>query len=1806
MQTNKSNIPEIQKGEVGKNIKKNIMLAVTICIALFVVGITVIQFKQSIKINAEVTNQEEIMKIIDTGMIRAVADKVDTVNLTGLSTGENVTHTCMYERKYNNEKHWEECFICHTVREEQNHTKAISGKYGCAGGLGYQREYCEDGCGYSKELPKQPHTPSEWRQDYNRHDHIKACTVCGNQTARTKCRNENGELLGCATGITGTCATCGLEYNVIEHSYHFDSGKCNGCGKKILEYTSSSEKVGPYTTRITWKMKLLTSDVVIDVDQFSIGSWSAPIPGPVGQIVSVNKNETTGEYTIVGDLTFSEENPPQSESSRCFGIATIDGKTHSFNMGGPNVNTDNIVPEKQSITVQGSGTSQSYSRKAIITAKFTKEFDGTLQMALFDEEGKMISNWETASKDGATYTKNFDVILEAIGERTITVKAKDNCGNTAEGKVKIAYLDSKAPTLTSGTTYNTPWAKERIIKFEAEDDGAGDIQIGFNTETDYKTAIRENGKYTRTYKFVGDVYQDVVGALYLKDSLGNSGMEKITIGKIDNTAPTITNLQIENKQVKITAHDRHKTLGEGSGVVAYKYKTKQVAGGEIIEKTTNKNTINIAEFIDCEEAKITPIDAVGNEGEEQTITLPKIKLTIDTKGGNYGIEEIESNHGSKRKIITPTRQGYNFVRWELIGEGNLQKEQDGSHTYTYGTENATLQAIWEGRTDIPYIVRHYQMNVTGENYELVWQKRYKGTVDTEVPIQTQDYRGFITPEQQTIYIKPDGTAELNYYYKRQQVQVKLNKTEGIEKVIGEGTYYYEQTVIIDAEPKEGYRWNKWTGDKELTNKRSIIKLGLENIELTANGLENKSTLTIEPNGGSWRGSTEQTSIRKDIGATESIEEPTRQGYNFIGWKLENGGRYEQGIFKYNENDAKLTARWRLNEEKYNYLVEYYYDGEKEDSKTDAKIAQVGTNIKIVEDKIKTGYKLEKTENLPLQVVEDKNQNIIKIYYTRDKYNYWVEYYYNKNKNENATIISSDLYNNKIEKYKSKNKAGYELEKEENVPLTITEKPEQNKMGIYYEQTGVMVEAKYLERGTNKELAESEKITGELGQKYKTQSKEIQNYELVKVEGKEEGLLKRKKITVAYYYAQKTTIKIQHIDKETDEILSEHIAEGLVGDTYAAASKDLENYIVVEKPEPRVVELTKEEQILKYYYQKVTQGVIEKHIDKETGDILNNTVHQGEEGTSYQTKEKEFEGYDLTQKPSNAVGNMINGVIEVKYYYRKKAELHTKYKAIAEDKVLEMLETQGHENDEYETEEKQFEGYILVKTPKNATGKMQVKIVLDEQGKEKFENITNVEYIYTTPSNGVIVEYKDKETGEVIETVTYEGNVGDEYVTLEKEYLGYDLVEEEYPENAEGEMQEEQIKVTYYYRKKAYIIAKYVNTKTGGKMAEEFIIQGNENDEYETEEKKFLNYDLIKIEGQPKGKMKATKENNKTEVIYYYGQKSGGVTQIHKDIITGEIIHKSEIDGVEGQEYKIEPLNIKEYDVCNNKLPENSEGKMTKEEIIVEYYYIKKATVEIKYIDKQTKKEIAEKTIIQGHEQDDYKTESKEITYYKLKENSENTEGKMEVNTYVIYYYEAKEFDLKLEQNIEKIIKNGEEQIISKSTSEQNKAAKETTKAIKQEIVAKQIKNTDLKIQYKVSLTNTGELEGKATITEKIPEGMIMTKQENSLWAINEKQKIATLESKILKPGETEEYIITLKWENTENNFGSKINIVSISKTQNEAGFAEKDISNNEDKTEIIISVKTGIDQVNAIIITIIMSLIIIIVSIILIKNQILG
>ena len=42
---------------------------------------------------------------------------------------------------------------------------------------------------------------------------------------------------------------------------------------------------------------------------------------------------------------------------------------------------------------------------------------------------------------------------------------------------------------------------------------------------------------------------------------------------------------------------------------------------------------------------------------------------------------------------------------------------------------------------------------------------------------------------------------------------------------------------------------------------------------------------------------------------------------------------------------------------------------------------------------------------------------------------------------------------------------------------------------------------------------------------------------------------------------------------------------------------------IEEPEEKTVEMTEEEQVLRYYYERITSGVIEKHIDIYTKEII---------------------------------------------------------------------------------------------------------------------------------------------------------------------------------------------------------------------------------------------------------------------------------------------------------------------------------------------------------------------------------------------------------------------------------------------------------------------------------------------------------------------------------------------------------------------------------------------------------------------------
>ena len=124
--------------------------------------------------------------------------------------------------------------------------------------------------------------------------------------------------------------------------------------------------------------------------------------------------------------------------------------------------------------------------------------------------------------------------------------------------------------------------------------------------------------------------------------------------------------------------------------------------------------------------------------------------------------------------------------------------------------------------------------------------------------------------------------------------------------------------------------------------------------------------------------------------------PKRTGYTFQGWSTTANGNVE-----YNENDSAvidnvdaattnhLYAVWQINT--YSYTVEYYIDGTKDDSKTETGSADFGAVINSYPDKCPTGYKLDKTENLPLNI--GTGSNVIRVYYVKDTAPLTVQYVY---------------------------------------------------------------------------------------------------------------------------------------------------------------------------------------------------------------------------------------------------------------------------------------------------------------------------------------------------------------------------------------------------------------------------------------------------------------------------------------------------------------------------------------------------------------------------------------------------------------------------------------------------------------------------------------------------------------------------------------------------------------------------------------------------------------------------------------------
>ena len=117
---------------------------------------------------------------------------------------------------------------------------------------------------------------------------------------------------------------------------------------------------------------------------------------------------------------------------------------------------------------------------------------------------------------------------------------------------------------------------------------------------------------------------------------------------------------------------------------------------------------------------------------------------------------------------------------------------------------------------------------------------------------------------------------------------------------------------------------------------------------------------------------------------------------------------------------------------------------------------------------------------------------------------------------------------------------------------------------YYRVKDAVLNIRYLEKGTEKEIAQPEQQHGKVDEEYITGAKTIDGYTLVEHSGNERGKFEVNPLTVTYYYLYNTRATVQYIDKLTGEILDEVTKEGLEGDEFVSESKNFTKYILIEE------------------------------------------------------------------------------------------------------------------------------------------------------------------------------------------------------------------------------------------------------------------------------------------------------------------------------------------------------------------------------------------------------------------------------------------------------------------------------------------------------------------------------------------------------------------------------------------------------------------------------------------------------------------
>lgn len=242
----------------------------------------------------------------------------------------------------------------------------------------------------------------------------------------------------------------------------------------------------------------------------------------------------------------------------------------------------------------------------------------------------------------------------------------------------------------------------------------------------------------------------------------------------------------------------------------------------------------------------------------------KYTITFDSDGGSVVEKQIVKRGEKVNKPTDPTRDGYIFIEWDL-----------GSSIYDFSakvTRNLILKAIWKEQEGgkVTYVVN---FNTDGGN---------------SVSNQIINKDGTITKPQDPVR---DGYKFLGWYSNNVLFDFNTPVTKNLE------------LVAKWEKAKDNSTTGTTTTTKKTTTKKNDTTNTTTTKKTTTNTTEAKKyTVTFDSNGGSKVSSKEVTSGSK----VSKPSNPTRTGYKFSGWTLNNKA------YDFNSkvtSNITLVAKW---------------------------------------------------------------------------------------------------------------------------------------------------------------------------------------------------------------------------------------------------------------------------------------------------------------------------------------------------------------------------------------------------------------------------------------------------------------------------------------------------------------------------------------------------------------------------------------------------------------------------------------------------------------------------------------------------------------------------------------------------------------------------------------------------------------------------------------------------------------------------------------------------------------------------------